>query len=345
MTSTAVQSVEHWHALRAKTVGASEVASLFYAWALPSGRVEYHHMFAVPPAGATMLGCVGRHKTGYRLYYEKAGLLEPDPVEGERIEAGIHLEPALATWAQAKWPDWKLRKVRRYITHPAIPGMGQSRDYELIGPGYEPVEFKNVDFLIFRDLWTAERDDILAPPIDITLQVSHQMAGTAARQGWIVACVGGNNLKRGLIPRHDGTIAKIEEAVRAFWHAVANSQEPYDYADYDTVADLFACGDEGDVIDLTQDNYASELCGRFLDAQAAMKQAQAEFNRVKAELGAKIGAATKAKAAGYRIVWPAIHRPEKEIPAKVQPALDYRGGMQVKSTLPDLSPPIRPPGH
>lgn len=322
---------EEWLAQRRRTVGGSEIASLFYAWQLSHGQVAYLHMFEVPPPGATMLGCVSRHTTGFRLWAQKSGRLEADDVDSERVNAGLHLESAAAEWAMRKW-DWHLRKVHRYIVHPEIPGLGASRDYEEVAAGYPPVEIKNVDFLIFRDQWQADGDVILAPPMDLTLQVQHQIAGTRAPHGWIVACVGGNNLKRGMIPRHEPTIARIETAVREFWRAVDEGQAPYDFADYDTVADLFAVGEKAKVADLTRDNQAPELAREFLELKAQAAGIEKRMDEIKAALAYKIGDATRAKLNGFSITWPSIARPEKLIPEKVQPALVYRGGFTVKES-------------
>lgn len=321
-----------WHALRAKHVGGSEIASLFYQWSLPpDGKVVYLHMFEKPPEGAINLGCVSRHTTGFRLYHEKAGKMEKDPVEGERIDAGIHLEPALATWAQAKWGPWPLVKTTEYFSHPTVKGLGVSRDYEEAKTAV-PVEFKNVDFLIFRDGWSvdpSDKDEITAPPMDITLQVQHQMAGRTCKHGWIVACVGGNNLKRGLILRHDPTIQKIETAVTAFWQAIKDGVLPYDIADFDTIADLYGNGSKAKEIDLRGDNEAPELCARYLAAKTAKDLAEGTFDHLKAQLTAKMGEATRARVGGYTLSWVAVHREEKMVPAKMQTALDYRGAFKV----------------
>ncbi len=326
---TGTLTEQEWHALRAKNVGASEIACLFYEWMLADGKTVYLHMFETPPEGAACLGCVSRHKTGYRLYLEKTGQLAPDEVEGERIDAGVHLEPGLAAWAQKKWGPWPLRKAS-YSKHPTIAGFGASRDYEEAAAPHRPVEFKNVDYLIFRDNWHADDDEILAPPIDITLQVQHQMAGTPAPEGWIVACVGGNSLKRGKILRHEPTIKKIEAAVISFWAAVNAGVQPL-VPDVDTVVDLYASGVKGREIDLTGDNEAPELCAKYVAAKKIYDDAEFQVGQIKAQLAAKMGVHTKARINGFTITWPAIHREEKLIPAKMQRALDYRGGFTVRA--------------
>lgn len=328
-TGAPVFDREAWLEARKGVLGSSEISSIFYQWETAEGKTLFLHMFEAPPDGATCLGCVSRHKTGYRLFLEKTSKLDPDAVEGERIDAGVHLEPALATWAQQKWAPWSLRKAAHSL-HPKIKGFGASRDYEEAVAPNCPVEFKNVDFLIFRDLWQADGDEIIAPPMDITLQCQHQLAGNAAPYAWIVACVGGNSLKRGKILRHEPTIAKIENAVRAFWAAVGDKIEPL-VPDFDAVADLYACGVKDKSIDLTGDNEAPELCAKYLAAKAELDVAEARVSQIKAQLGAKLGDHTRATVNGFRITWVAVHREEKLIPAKMQKALDYRGAFTVRT--------------
>ncbi len=325
MRAVILQDRSHWHALRAQHIGGSEIAALFYLWKLANDQLVYLHMFEEPPSDAIMLGCASRHTTGYRLWHEKAGLLTPPDLDGyERIRLGQHLEAGIAGAAREKWKGWPLQKVHRYIRHPSLPGMGASRDYEERVAGYPPVEIKNVDYLVFRDLWSVKGDEIDAPPIDITLQVQHQIAceGSRATHGWIVACVGGSSLKRGRIERHAPTIARIEQAVAAFWAAVAAGSPPLDVADYDTVADasLLSARADATPADLTADNRLPTLCSRLLKVQGLRKRIEGAEERIKSEIAVKVASATRATTVGYRIIWPLVQRGEKS----------HRGGLTIK---------------
>lgn len=330
MTATLPKDKADWHAKRAQHIGGSEIAALFYLWQLADGRLAYLHMFEVPPTGSTCLGCVSRHTTGYRLYWQKRGILPPEDLDGvERVMLGQELEPAIARASERKW-GWRLENARSYVKHPAVAGMGASRDFQQVAPGYPPVEVKNVDFLIFRDLWQARGDEIAAPPIDITLQVQHQIAcghsrGGVSPHGWVVACVGGNRLYRGRIERHEPTIARIEQAVAAFWRAVESETPPLDVADFDTVAELSLLGAEvrNAPLDLTADNRLPTLCARFLRIQERRKKAEDIEARVKAEIALKLGNAPetiRAKAAGYGITWVYAQRGGKP----------YRGALNIR---------------
>lgn len=317
-----------WHALRAQHIGGSEIASLFYLWRLADGRQAFLHMFEVPPAGAECLGCASRHTTGYRLYWQKRGVLPPDNLdEVERVQAGQFLEPAIAEWARHKW-DWQLRKVHRYLRHPHIAGMGASRDFEEHGPGLPPVEIKNVDYLVFRDLWKTEGETITAPPLDITLQLQHQIAcedRVRAPHGWVVACVGGNKLYRGQIERHDPTIARIEQAVAAFWQAVESETPPLDVADFDTVAELSLLGAEmrSAPLDLRGDNELAILCADYLRLDDDVKNADAKRSAIKAQICGRLGDAPetiRAMADGFNLTWVYAQRGGKP----------YRGALTIR---------------
>lgn len=331
MPTITPESEKYWHQLRAENIGGSEIASLFYLWALEDGTPAYYHMFEIPPEGSEMVGCVSPYKTGYRLFYEKCERLPTPPLDGDRILAGQHIEPAIAAMAKEKW-KWSIQKVHRYITHPTVRGMGASLDYEEIATGHPPVEIKNVDGIIFSDRWKAEGDEITDPPLYITLQLQHQIAVGNADYGWIVALIRGNTLMRQMIYRHEAALKKTEEAVTAFWKAIDEERSPLGIADYDTVTDLWSIESERLSVNLSEDNRAHELCGQFIEIKAAKKAIEHKFDLVKADLAIKMEDATRAELNGFKITYPQVHRKEKQIPAKVMPEGRWRGGMQVKET-------------
>lgn len=328
--SVAVPDEAAWHAVRESHIGGSEIASLFYRWRTADGEEVVRHMFEEVPEDAHLLECLSPYKTGYRLWQEKAGRLMPDSfAESERIQAGIHLEPALAEWSKARW-EWPLRKVRRYLAHDVVDGWGASLDYEIHGDGLSriPVEFKNVDGGVFRRQWMLDGDEIVLPPLHYLLQVQHQIGAAGADHGWIVACVGGNKLHRGRIDRHLPTQEKIASAIAWFWETVKRGISPDRVADGDTVARALAEGEAGKTADLTDTN-VHVMCAQYLRLKKHIERMEARESNIKGRITAQIGNATKATAAGYRLSWPSITRPEKMIPARVQAALTYRGGLTI----------------
>ncbi len=320
-----------WLAIRESHIGGSEVASLFYRWRLPDGEEAVRHLFEEVPQDATLLECLSPYKTGFRLWQEKAGRLAPDSFsENERVQAGTFLEPALAEWSGQKF-GWKIRKVRRYLQHDDVGGWGASLDYELHGDGMSgvPVEFKNVDGGMFRRDWMLDGEDIVLPPINYLLQVQHQMGASGADHGWIVACVGGNQLRRGRIERHEATQAKIAEAISTFWQAVKAGVEPVRVADYESVAKAYAVGDKAAAADLSSNPEVPVLCGQYLRLKRHIERVETRSENIKGRIAAAVGEATKATTSGYKISWPTISRPEKVIPERVQAALTYRGGLTI----------------
>lgn len=330
MGAIPILSRDHWHQVRATHIGGSDVASLFHVWQLPDLSEAPFHLYEQPADGGTPLWSVSPYKTGYRLWHEKrAGFPADDLDEVERIQAGTFLEPALADWAQAKW-DWPIRKVHRYLQHPTVPGWGVSLDYEVHAKGEAgtPVELKNVDFLVFRDGWTVDNDEIVGLPLHINLQIQAQIGAAQADHGYVVACVGGNKLYRGKIPRHDGIQALLATAIEAFWSSDA---APAHLADADSVAKIQANGAKAKVADLKADNEAPALARRYNRLKRHEKYLEAHLSSLKGRLGAKMGDATKAIGQGFTITWPSIERPEKIIPERVQEALTYRGGFTLKT--------------
>ena len=329
MSAVPVPDEATWLALREANVGGSEVASLFYRWQYTDGTEAVHHIYEAPPKGAQLLGSLSPFKTGYRLWQEKAGRLMPDDLSGvERVQAGNFLEPALAAWAKEKW-DWPIRKVRRYCTHEAVEGWGASLDYEVHEKGLPPVEFKNIDGLQFRDKWVADQGEILMPPLHYVLQLQHQIGAVGADHGWVVCCVGGNELMRGRIERHEGTQEKIAEAIAAFWQGVKQGVEPTWLADYETVAEEYRYGDKAASIDLTGNVELPSLIEDYLAKKKALSEAEVEVENLKGRIAAAVGEASKARTLGYRISWPVIERPEKVIPERIQKAMTYRGGLTI----------------
>lgn len=329
--SVAVPDEAAWHAVREAHIGGSEIASLFYRWLTPDGDEAVRHMFEEVPEDWHLLGCLSPFKTGYRLWQEKAGQLMPDSFdENERIQAGIHLEPAMAEWSKQKW-EWPLRKVHRYLVHDDVDGWGASLDYELHGDGLSrvPVEFKNVDFVFFRDKWMVEDGEIVMPPMNYLLQVQHQIGAAGTDHGWIVACVGGNKLHRGRIDRHEASQQKIAEAIRCFWTAVRVGTSPSRVADMETVSKLLADGESGKLVDLTENERFSVLCAQYTRLKRHLSRMEVRESNLKGRLGELFGDATKAKGSRFRASWPSITRAEKVIPARTQAALTYRGALTI----------------
>ena len=323
-----------WHALREQHVGGSEIACLFNLWALPDGTERVFHLYEAPPDGSVILECLSSFKSGYRLWLEKSGQVKPENLDSvERVNAGKYLEPALAEWARSKWDGWRLRKVRRYLTHADVQGWGCSLDYEVHQAGMPPVEFKNIDFGIFRRDWTCDGEEILVPPLKYMLQLQAQIGVSDADHGWVVACVGGNELKRGRIERHEPTQERIGAAIDAFWRGVRAGEPPVLVADYESIAEAFRfgkkAGKKDPPVDLRTHNELPRLCRQWLRTKRHLDRVVVRADNLKARIAYLMGDEPKARASGFKISWPVIECAAKQIPARWQEASTYRGALTV----------------
>ena len=103
-----IRSQEHWHELRSRNVGASEVAALF--------------------------GCQPDYAMShYTLWHVKAGRMDPPEINGERPKWGLRLEKVIAeAWGERNGVHDLLINRCPYISHPTVRGMGCTPDF-LIG--------------------------------------------------------------------------------------------------------------------------------------------------------------------------------------------------------------------
>lgn len=323
MSFIAINSEAEWLAIREQNIGGSEAAALFANWNV-DGQSHVFHAYEDVPEAAHYAGSCSPYSNAYKLFLHKSGQIMPPDFSSERMQAGTYLEPAIAEWARNKF-DMKLRKVRRYHLHPEIDGWGASVDYEVHGPGMDPVEIKNVDALIAKRDWVIEGDEVISTPLHISLQLQHYIGARNAERGWIIANVGGNHLVRGEVKRHEPTIARLREAIPAFWNALRANQPPVRFAEFEDVAEEFTFGGAA-FTDLTDNPEAGMLARKLKRIQKHLKAIEARESNIKGRLGALIGGASKATLPGFRVSWPVITREAKMIPAKMQEAKTYRGG-------------------
>lgn len=272
MPSIAYSTEEEWRALRAQHVGASEIGALFGD---------------------------SPHVTHFELWHRKAGNLpEPDLSSNDRVFWGQTLEPAVAAGVAAK-TGWHIQKVRRYITHPAVEGMGASLDYEVVaherGPGV--LEIKTVDGLQYRNWPDGE------PPLHYLLQLQHQLAVTGRAWGAIAALIGGNRLEIFEVERRPRTIAAIEAAVADFWRRVRAGETPKpDFSqDGDALAALFRDAAPGTVVDLSSSNRLADLLSRRETAAREKKSAEDALDAINAEVLSLIGDAEVALCGDWKV--------------------------------------------
>lgn len=292
-------SVEHgspeWHDLRATNIGSSESAII-------------------------VLPDKAKFKSLFQLHHEKAGSMPPEDLSGnQRVVLGSCLEAGVAEAVKQLYSA-TLRKVRRYITHPTVPGMAASLDYEQLtdDAGWVPAEIKVVDWAVFKQEWQEDDELGIIPPPHYLIQVQHQLACTGKPYGFIYALVGGNELYVGRIPRHDRLIGSIEVGVREFWERVRRGEEPaIDYtADREAMQKVWLSFTPGER-DMTDDVEMAALIDEYRQASDAAKGAEEAKERAKAQLFDRCKNFESVRGPGAKITCKLVEaKPERQVTYK-----------------------------
>ena len=250
MGVVSVRDQIHWHELRSKHIGASDIAALF-------GMSPF--------------------TTRWQLWMEKSGKLPPEDLsDNKAVQAGTYLESGIANWAAHRW-DMTIEKVADYYTVDDCPGMGASLDFKTDGD--HPVEIK---WSAYGNGWEYEGDVITSAPDNYILQVQHQMACTGAEYGWLIALLR-NEPRRMKVPRSREIISTIKSHVTAFWDSVrAGEEPPVDFdKDGEAVVRLL------DFVPMSEVTLTTEHAGLFKKYQenaAIEKEAKAKKDAAKTEL-------------------------------------------------------------
>lgn len=316
MASIPLKTEEQWRELRRRHVGASEAASLFDA---------------------------SPYKSAFQLWHEKKGLI-PEDDSGDKVRklCGVHLEAGAAKVISAL-TGARIRKVRRYISSDYVKGMGASLDYEMLvpGDGWVPMDIKCVDYLVWRDDWQAEEGAELPhdrviydvePPLQIDIQIQHQIDITDAPFGFVGLLVGGNKPYLIHRPRVVPICAELRTRIQRFWEAIdANEPPPISApADLRVVASLYRDVLDEE-IDLSDDRTFLELVNRQHAAAKLKKHWSDTADALKAQILLRLGGHARARLAdGWSINCPTIVRKERHVPAHTEPENHYRGALYVK---------------
>ncbi len=195
--TTIYQVSDLWKGLRGKNIGGSEIAALF-----GEGRLS-----------------------AFQLWNEKHGLLEhPNLDDNERVQAGRFMEPGAVAWANSKWKR-NFFRPGVYVEHATVEGMACTPDCYELGDTGVMAQVKIVDGLQFAIHWKADGDDIIEAPLDILLQVQHEMECCQKHTSWLIVLVGGNRLYR-MICEYDPQIGGLlRTKVTQFW-ARTTAPEP-----------------------------------------------------------------------------------------------------------------------
>jgi len=270
-----IQNKDHWHELRSKHVGGSEISALFDACS---------------------------YLTHLELYLIKSGQVSGMIEDNDRMLWGRLLEDAIGQGVSIK-KGWDIVNPQRYYVCADTPGMGCTPDRIIHNAGKTTpglLQIKVVDKFEFMK-W-----DEGQPPLQYQLQLQHEMACVGYVWGALAVLVGGNDLQIFEYDAHTDAIRKIKSAINDFWASIGTGSEPRAVAnDYEVVKDLYPL-QAGKEVDLSADNELPELCARAMAAAERRKEAEKEEKAAKAEIIRKIGDAERANCSGFFVKYPEI---------------------------------------
>jgi len=272
---------EEWLALRKQDVTASVVGALF-------GEHDYE----------TALG----------LYAAKSGVPMKEP-DSAVLRRGRIMEGAVADAFREEHPDWKVEKALVYLRDPAVR-LGATPDFFCIDPQGRRVvlQTKTVGRTVFRNKWDEDN-----APFWITLQTLTETMLEDADYGVIAALIVDEwrvDLVTYNVPRHEAGEKRIRTATAAFWEDVAAKRPPrVDYErDSALLSVMYRKPKIGKIVDLTGNN---RIIAAVEERAAEIKKraaANAEVDKLDAEIKSFIGDAEVAIVPGWNVSWKTVEK-------------------------------------
>jgi len=228
---------------------------------------------------------LSKYMTEFELWHMKKNqdILELD--DNFRMKCGRVFEPIIAQlaieengWSGEEFKDYCRLKDER---------MGSSFDFKIgTEHGVGLMEIKNVDSLIFYKEWKKDTDgNVMAPP-HIELQLQWQLMITGLDYGYLVAFVGGNDLKTLYRPRNEKIIEAMRTKAKEFWKSVDENNCPAPDFEKDSgfILKLFKYSDPDKILELDGQGHIYSLASQYNEAREAEKNAKAKKDSVKAEI-------------------------------------------------------------
>ena len=236
------------------------------------------------------------YETPYSVYLRAIGEL-PEIDENEAMAAGLDAEAMMPARARRVRPTLRLAKNDDFYVHPSLR-FGGTPDF--FGDDGSIWQAKCVDPAVFYGAWTE------GPPLWVQLQLQAEYRLTGATQGGVLVLIRDRRFTTHLydVPRHNGAIAAIEDAVRDLEKRVATLNPPP--VDWERDAAMVvrmhqAVCKTAAPADLSADARAHDLCQAYMLAAASEAAARKAKDAAKAELLTLIGAAPGAVCGAYTI--------------------------------------------
>ena len=228
--------------------------------------------------------------TRWMLYHHFVDGLDLDAKENERMDWGKRLErPILEAAAELLHLDVVRNERQEYERHVTLP-VGCTIDANTACPtrGRGIVEAKNVDWLVWKNEWTAT-----TAPRHIEIQLQAQLLVTGATWGCIPCLVGGNELV--IYPRD--VMPEIADAIsteaRKLMLEIAERREPDSFGaaiELPCLSALYPEVTPAEQLDLTAEPDADDWELLLVSLDQARQQSTAvgkEVDKLKAKLLAK----------------------------------------------------------
>ena len=231
------------------------------------------------------------YKTKLDLFYEKKDKLIQN-IDSPRMAWGRRLEKSIAEgFAEEQGVEVKPYDV--YLSDKSRR-MGSSFDYKILGKQEALLEIKNVDGLVFHRKWDEDSEgNVLAPPF-IEMQLQYQLHLANIESGYIVALVGGNEMKILKRKRFPEIGKEFETRVKEFWELVKSGTPPeidYERDSNYLIKNLYNQAKEG--ITLAADEEMDSLVDEFNSINRECKQLERQKDSIKAQILEKSQDASK----------------------------------------------------
>lgn len=270
-----------WTDVRRHTVAAHEMPTFFVAETAEDGEdhEEFTDSHGVP---------VSAYATPLSLWEMKSGLYTP--VSGprsiwSRIKYGV-------IDAVADEQGWETRRPAGVYLHPDLPILSGRLDREISedgGTSWVPV----ISFSVTGDMADTWRNAIgdWVVPTHIDIQAQSHMAILGAPRLYVIAFIGGRDIKLFEVERDEDIIDGVMQTAAAFWERVTSGVHPAPQGPKDdaVIARLYArVTPDAPVIDLRNDPDAVRLYHRKKTLLAEKKPIEDEIRSISSALKAKV---------------------------------------------------------